>query len=88
MGCLFVLLGAFAPRLAVLFVWLARPAMVNAAFDTWIIPLLGIVFLPFTTLIFIILYTPGVGVTGFDWVLAGGSPSSSMWATSASRRTT
>lgn len=68
MGCLFVLLGAFAPRLAVLIVWLARPAMVSAAFDTWIVPLLGLIFLPFTTLIFLILYTPGVGLSGFDWV--------------------
>jgi hypothetical protein len=68
MGCLFVMMAAFAPRLGVLFIWLARPQLVNAAFDTWIFPLLGIIFLPFTTLLFLIMYTPGVGITGFDWV--------------------
>ncbi len=71
MGCLFVMMAAFAPRLGVLFIWLARPAMVNAAFDTWIFPLLGIIFLPFTTLMYLILYTPGIGVTGADWIWLG-----------------
>lgn len=28
MGCLFVMMAAFAPRLGVLFIWLARPALV------------------------------------------------------------
>ena len=42
---LLVMVAAFAPRLGVLFIWLARPAMVNAAFDTWILPALGIIFL-------------------------------------------
>lgn len=68
MGCLFVLLGAFAPRIAFLIVWIARPAIVNAAFDTFIFPLLGLIFLPFTTLIYLLVYTPGVGVTGIDWL--------------------
>ena len=29
--------------------------------------MLGIIFLPFATLIYVIVYTPGVGLTGFDW---------------------
>jgi hypothetical protein len=29
--------------------------------------LLGIIFLPFATLIYVIVYTPGVGLIGFDW---------------------
>ena len=41
--------------------------MVNAAFDTWLFPLLGIIFLPFATLIYVVLYTPGVGLTGWEW---------------------
>lgn len=71
MGCLLVMLAAFAPRIVVFLVWLARPEMVNAAFDTFIIPLLGIIFLPFTTLIYLILYTPGVGVSGTDLLWLG-----------------
>ena len=68
MGCLFVAMMAFFPRIAVAIVWLARPALVGAAFDTFIFPLLGLIFLPFTTLIYLILFTPGVGISGWDWL--------------------
>ena len=67
MGCLFALLGGLFPRLALLIVWIARPALVGAAFNTFLLPLLGIIFLPFTTLIYVIVYTPRVGLVGFDW---------------------
>ena len=67
MGCLFALLAGFFPRLALFIVWVARPALVGAAFGTWIVPLLGIIFLPFATLMYVILYTPGLGLTGWDW---------------------
>ena len=59
---------AHAPDgLALLILWIARPARVDAAFDTWLLPLLGLIFLPFATLIYVLLYTPGRGVTGWDW---------------------
>jgi hypothetical protein len=67
MGCLFALFGGLFPRLALLIVWIARPALVGAAFNTFLLPLLGIIFLPFATLIYVIVYTPGVGLVGFDW---------------------
>ena len=67
MGCLFALFAGAFPRLAVLFIWLARPALVNAAFKTWIWPLLGIFFLPFTTLMYVLLWSPG-GLYGWDWL--------------------
>ena len=38
MGCLLVLLGAFAPRVLFLIIWIARPAYVDAVFDTFILP--------------------------------------------------
>ena len=71
MGCLFVIFAGAFPRLAVLFFWIARPAVFDAVFGTWIWPLLGIIFLPFTTLMYVLLWTPGVGLTGFDWVWIG-----------------
>jgi hypothetical protein len=67
MGCLLAIFAGAFPRLALLIIWIARPALVGAAFDTFIFPLLGIIFLPFTTLIYVIVYTPGVGLTGLDW---------------------
>lgn len=73
MGCLFALFAGAFPRVALLFVWIARPARVDAAFDTWIWPLLGLVFMPFATLMYVILWRSG-GLDGADWlwvVLAG-----------------
>ena len=68
MGCLLVLLSAFAPRLVVVFAWIARPAYVDAVFDTWIFPLLGLIFLPFTTLMWLFLGAPPEEIAGFDWL--------------------
>src|SRR5688500_6994995 len=67
MGCLVALMAGFFPRIALFILWVARPARVDAAFDGFIIPLLGLVFLPFATLIYVLLYTPGIGLTGWDW---------------------
>jgi hypothetical protein len=46
--------------------WLINPVRFNAAFSTWIWPLLGIIFLPWTTLMYLLVF-PG-GVIGFDWI--------------------
>ena len=67
---LLVLLSAIAPRVVFLIVWVARPNMVDAAFTTWIWPLLGIIFLPFATLVYVILWTAG-GLSSADWCWVG-----------------
>jgi len=67
---LLVLLSAIAPRVVFLIVWVARPNMVDAAFTTWIWPLLGIIFLPFATLVYVILWTAG-GLSSADWWWVG-----------------
>ena len=71
MGCLLVLLAAISPRLVVFLFWLARPVQFDAAFGGPIIPMLGIIFLPFTTLMYVLLQTPGVGLSGSDWIWVG-----------------
>jgi hypothetical protein len=74
MGCLFAIFAGLFPRLGLFIIWILRPAFVDAAFDTFIWPLLGIIFLPFATLIYVLLYTPGIGLTGWEWfwvILAG-----------------
>ena len=69
MPCLFALVAAAFPRLGTLFIWLARPAMFNAAFNgSWLWPVLGIIFLPFTTLMYVILWNPAGVLTGWDWL--------------------
>jgi hypothetical protein len=67
-GCLFAMFAGMFPRLGTLILWLARPNLFEAAFSgNWLWPILGIIFLPFTTLMYVILWSPGVGLTGFDW---------------------
>ena len=71
MGCLLAIFAGFFPRFGLFLVWILRPTRVDVAFSTFIFPLLGIIFLPFATLMYVLLYKPGVGVHGWDlfWVL-------------------
>jgi hypothetical protein len=72
MPCLFALFAGFFPRVADLILWLARPTMFMAPFNNnWLWPVLGIIFLPFTTLFYVILWSPGVGLVGWDWLWIG-----------------
>ena len=68
MGCLLVLIGALSPRLLFLIIWIARPAYVDAVFDTFILPLVGFLLFPFATLMWVLLDAPPVGVEGTDWL--------------------
>jgi hypothetical protein len=68
MGCLFVVFAGAFPRIADIMLWIARPNQFLAPFDgNWIWPLLGIVFLPLTTLFYVFMWRPGIGMQGFDW---------------------
>ena len=66
-GCLFALFAGFAPRLAFLFVWLFTP-LVNRAFTGWLWPLLGVVFLPFTSLFYVFMWSPA-GLAWWGWAI-------------------
>ena len=67
-GCLTAFVSSFS-RIMLLFAWIARPAMMDATFRSFIIPCLGFMFLPFTTLMYVFL-VQGVGnsVQGLDWL--------------------
>lgn len=67
MPCLFALLAVTVPRLAFFFMWIFTP-LVDRAFNTFVGPLLGLAFLPFTSIMYVVLWTPGVGVTGWEWL--------------------
>lgn len=70
MGCLFALFAGAFPRLGVFLIWLARPGMFNTVFGGWFWPVLGIIFLPFTTLMYVILWTPaGLDSWGWFWLI-------------------
>ncbi len=68
-GCLFLLIAALSPRLAVILVWIFTP-WVDRAFGPVIWPILGVIFLPITTLLYVIAWnTNGRGVHGWEWLL-------------------
>lgn len=67
MGCLLAVFVGMFPRVALIMFWIARPDRMDETFTTVIWPVLGIIFLPFTTLMYVLLYTPIIGVTGSDW---------------------
>jgi hypothetical protein len=69
MCCFFTALMLFGPRLAILVWYIYRPIYVNAAFGSFIWGLLGWLFLPWTSLMYIAIY-PG-GIIGFDWIFLG-----------------
>ena len=65
LGCL----GMFTPRLVLLFLWLFTRS-VDHAFSSLLLPLVGIIFLPFTTLFYVLVYsTAHNGPTAPGWVL-------------------
>ena len=70
MCCFFTSLVLFGPRLAGLIWWLIWPASWNLAFNSWIWAILGIIFLPWTTLMYVLVYGAN-GMVGLDWLWVG-----------------
>jgi hypothetical protein len=66
--CLALTAGFLGPRVA-LFIWWIFGNKVDAAFDTWIWPLLGLVFLPWTTLAYVLAWGPINAVSGAGWLV-------------------
>jgi len=78
--CLITTLLLLGPRLALVVWWLMDSARFNLAFDTkvwplhlpwpfWVWPLIGAIFVPCTTLAYLVVF-PG-GVLGLDWLWLG-----------------
>lgn len=68
MGCFVVLLGAAFPRLALFVTWLFTDRISVAFDDGWALPLLGFLFLPFTTFFFVVADAYGKGPSTIGWV--------------------
>jgi hypothetical protein len=69
MCCVVAALFALGPRAAILFWWLIEPVRWGAAFDTFLLPFIGFLILPWTTLMYVLVY-PG-GIEGFDYIWLG-----------------
>jgi len=69
MCCFFGALVFLGPRAGILIWWLINPLRWQLAFTNIIWGILGFIFLPWTTLFYVIVF-PG-GIVGFDWIWLG-----------------
>jgi hypothetical protein len=69
MCCFFAVLVFLGPRAAILVWWLIDMDRWSRTFDTFIWPLVGAIFAPWTLLAYVAVY-PG-GIIGFDWLWLG-----------------
>ncbi|MFN8534081.1 MAG: hypothetical protein U0556_11090 [Dehalococcoidia bacterium] len=70
MCCLFAVLVFLGPRVTLALWWLLDQARFNRVFDTFFLPVLGFLFLPFTTLMWVLIWDPS-GISAFGWIFLG-----------------
>ena len=68
MCCLVGIMALLGPRFALAFWWIFGNK-VDAVFNSWIWPLLGLIFIPWTTLFYVLAWGAVNGVSGWGWVL-------------------
>lgn len=66
-GCLMAMGLAIAPRLFLILAWIFSERWDFVWQGQWLVPLLGIIFAPFTTVMYMLVWTPG-GISGWDWI--------------------
>jgi hypothetical protein len=64
--CLVIFALIFGPRVVTVVWWLFDMARWSATFDTFIVPFLGFLFLPWTTIMYVLVAPQGVA--GIDWL--------------------
>jgi hypothetical protein len=69
MCCIIAALFAAGPRAAILIWWLIDQVRWNLAFDSFLVPFIGFLIAPWTTLMWVVVF-PG-GVDGFDYLWLG-----------------
>jgi hypothetical protein len=66
MCCFFTSLFLLGPRVAGIIWWAIQPERWDLAFSSWLWPMFGIVFVPWTTMSYVLVKP--AGINGFDWV--------------------
>lgn len=71
-GCLLAMGAAFAPRLVLLIalIWNTARWKLVWADTSWVWGLLGFIFAPYTTIMYVLVWSVG-GVSGWDWLWIG-----------------
>jgi len=72
LGCLLAFGIAVAPRLMLILAWIFADRWPIVWGGDFLAPLLGIIFLPFTTIMYYLVWTPnGIAGTSWLWILLG-----------------
>ncbi|MDD2858812.1 MAG: hypothetical protein PHU75_09080 [Candidatus Nanopelagicales bacterium] len=69
MSCFLLVLGLLGPRLALLYAWIFTPRVTDAFSGSFLVPLLGFLLLPWTTLAYCAAWSLVGGVTGIGWLV-------------------
>jgi galactitol-specific phosphotransferase system IIC component len=69
-GCLLAMALAFAPRIVLILAWIFSDRWARVWQGNWILPLLGIIALPYTTAMYMLVWGPA-GIVGWDWMWIG-----------------
>lgn len=82
LGCLLAFSIAVAPRVVLVLAWIFSDRWQVVWQNDWVMPLLGIIFLPFTTIMYMLTWTFTGGIEGWDWmwILLGLILDLSKWA--------
>jgi hypothetical protein len=89
LGCLFLVGISIAPRVMLVLAWIFSDRWSFVWGSNVIVPLLGIAFLPFTTIMYMLVWTPN-GIEGWDWmwILLGLVLDASHWGQTFAKRKT
>jgi len=72
LGCLLAFSAAVAPRLVLILAWIFSDRWVVVWQNNVLLPLLGIIFLPYTTVMYLLAWSPAVAgggnIEGWDWL--------------------
>lgn len=66
-GCILAMGIAFAPRVMLVLAWLFSDRWDVVWQGNWFWPLLGIIVAPFTTIMYLLVWSAG-GIQGWDWM--------------------
>lgn len=70
LGCLLAIGISIAPRLMLILAWIFSERWDVVWQGNWFWPLLGILFAPFTTVMYLLSWSP-LGIQGWDWMWIG-----------------
>ena len=68
MCCIFAILVFLGPRAMIAFWWLVDQTRWNIVYDTFIFPFIGFLVLPWTTLMYTLVWQANGGVNGWNWL--------------------